>query len=48
MPSPKECALKFKPGTKEYNDCGAYKGKFANKGKPARKPVSKPAGRGGY
>jgi len=29
MPSPKECALKYKPGTKEYNDCIAYKGQSA-------------------
>jgi len=29
MPSPKECALKYKPGTKEYNDCMAYKGQSA-------------------
>ena len=36
MPSPKECALKFKPGTKEYNDCVAYKNQSPVKGK-ARK-----------
>ena len=31
MPSPKECALKFKPGSKEYNDCVAYKKSVAKK-----------------
>ena len=37
MPSPKECALKYKPGTKEYNDCMAYKGQSAGAKKPKNK-----------
>ena len=45
MPSPEQCALKFKPGTQEYKDCIAYKGK--SKGQRPRKTV-KPPTRGGY
>ena len=34
MPDPKSCAAKgLKPGTKEYQDCIAYKGAYTNKGK---------------
>ena len=43
MPDPKTCAAKFKPGTKEYNDCIAYKGQSADKSKKPRKTV-----KGGY
>ena len=43
MPSPKECALKFKPGTKEYEDCIAYKNQSPVKGQ-----VRKPAQKSGY
>ena len=25
MPSPKECGAKFKPGSKQYKDCIAFK-----------------------
>ena len=38
MPDPKTCAAKgLKPGTKEYQDCIAYKGAYVNKG--AANPV---------
>ena len=34
MPDPKTCAAKgLMPGTKEYEDCIAYKGSHAPKGK---------------
>ena len=34
MPGPKACIAKgLTPGTKEYEDCVAYKGKYAKKGK---------------
>jgi len=34
MPGIKACIAKgLTPGTKEYEDCVAYKGKYANKGK---------------
>ena len=47
MPDPKTCAAKFKPGTKEYQNCIAYRGTSS---KPASKPVSPVKGRarGGY
>tara|TARA_R110002020_G_scaffold263735_1_gene478417 strand:+ start:1448 stop:1627 length:180 start_codon:yes stop_codon:yes gene_type:complete len=42
MPSPKDCASKFPVGSKEFKDCVAYKGQFANKGSkaPLRKRAS--------
>tara|TARA_Y100000310_G_scaffold289847_1_gene316521 strand:+ start:34 stop:198 length:165 start_codon:yes stop_codon:yes gene_type:complete len=54
MPSPEQCAAKFKPGSKQYKDCVAYKGAYANKGKAnpvkgsLQKPKKAPAGGGGY
>ena len=45
MPSPKECGVKFKVGSKEYKDCIAYKG--ASAGKAKANPV-KGKTRGGY
>ena len=49
MPSPAKCAAKFKVGSKEYKDCIAYKGAYANKAKanPVKGSLKKPAG-GGY
>ena len=50
MPSPEKCAAKgLKPGSKEYKDCIAYKGAYANKAKanPVKGSLKKPAG-GGY
>ena len=37
MPSPKECGAKFKPGSKQYKDCIAYKNQSPVKGR-TRKP----------
>ena len=46
MPSPKECGAKFKPGSKQYKDCIAYKNQSPVKGR-ARKTKG-PASGGGY
>ena len=51
MPDPKSCAAKgLKPGTKEYQDCIAYKGAYASKGgaSPVKGRLKRPAGGGGY
>ena len=45
MPSPEKCAAKFKVGSKEYKDCIAYKGAYANK---AKANPTKGKTRGGY
>ena len=52
MPGIKACIAKgLTPGTKEYEDCVAYKGKYANKGKanPVKGSLknSKPKATGG-
>ena len=49
MPSPEKCAAKFKVGSKQYKDCIAYKGAYANKGKanPVKGRVKTPAAGGG-
>ena len=41
MPSPKECALKFPVGSKEYSDCVSYKNK-KNSGQLDTKSTLKP------
>ena len=46
MPSPKECGVKFKVGSKEYKDCIAYKNQSPVKGR-ARKTKG-PAQNKGY
>ena len=38
MPSPEQCAARFKKGSKQYNDCIAYKKKSPVKGR-TRKPA---------
>ena len=58
MPSPAKCAAKFKVGSKEYKDCIAYKGAYANKGgvnpankggaSPVKGRLKRPVGGGGY
>ena len=50
MPSPKECAAKFKVGSKEYQDCVTYQGAYAKKAKasPVKGRAKGPAGGGGY
>ena len=49
MPSPKECGVKFKVGSKEYKDCIAYKNQ-GSKANPVKGSTRKPAtgGGGGY
>ena len=51
MPGPKDCAARgLKKGTKEYNDCINYAGKYASPVKGSLKNqggLKKPAG-GGY
>ena len=49
MPNPAQCAAKFKKGSKEYKDCIAYKGAYANKAKanPVKGSLNKSVG-GGY
>ena len=50
MPDPKTCAAKgLKPGSKEYKDCLAYKGKYGKKGKsnPVKGSMKQSYG-GGY
>ena len=52
MPSPKECAKKYKKGSKEYKSCIAYKvvagaAQMAVPGLAAARGISKLAARGG-
>ena len=49
MPGPKECSAKgLIPGTKEYEDCIAYKGKYGKKGnaKPLQGSLRSPNPKG--
>ena len=52
MPDPKTCAAKgLIPGTKEYEDCVSYRGKYAgnaSKKRPAKTPSPVTKGGGGY